>query len=1051
MKPILTFTAATLMILAGAAVFRPHKMIAGPDSAATVNPAATPAAIAGQKMRLAENYGKLPLSFEANQGQTDSRVRFLSRGRGYSLFLTGDAAVLTLERASQNAKRKSQNAKVEASVAPRFIGAALPVGASSAGTRPNAVRPYNLPTLFSLAGPMSGSDNELEKPRDRRAGPALQSSRMADGGESSAVLRMRLVGANAKAAVTGADELPGKSNYFIGNDPKKWRTNVPNYAKVKYQNVYPGVDLVYYGNRSGQLEYDFVVAPGADPGVIAMDVAAGLSRHADVAAGLSRHSDVGAGLVPAHEGHPQGVPLRIAADGDLLVKTDGGEVRFHRPVVYQPAINKAQRTTDKGQRASVDGEYVLQANSQVGFRVASYDHSKPLFIDPALSYSTYLGGSNWDQAYAIAVDSSGNAYVTGYTVSSDFPTENPIQATCDGCNPSTNNSDAFVAKLDATGSSLVYSTYLGGNGQDFGDGIAVDSSGNAYVTGYTSSTDFPTANPLQASLGGSAAQNAFVSKLNAAGSALVYSTYLGGSHHDTGTGIAVDSSGDAYLTGTTSSTDFPTTPGAFQTIPQGAGSFVAKLNAAGSALDYSTFLGPSSPAGIAVDSSGNAYVTGGTDSGDFPTVNPLQATNHGGLSDAFVSELNAAGSALVYSTYLGGSGFDFGYGIAVDSSGNAYITGATISTDFPTVSPYQGICGGCYKGDGDAFVAKLNAGGSALVYSTYLGGSNNDGGSGIAVDPSGNAYLTGFTTSYDFPTINPIQATCGSCGGYSTAFVARLNSAGSGLTYSTYLGGSSNDFGQGIALDSYGSAYVTGATFSSDFPTVNALQPTNHGGYDAFVAKISLTDGVPSVSLSPVGLTFEPQDVGATSGSQRVTLTNPGNGALNVTSIVASGDFDQTNNCGTSVRAGGGNCTISVTFTPTAILTRTGAITITDNAPNSPQTITLSGLGLLPVVCLPNSLIFPSTVEFTTSHTQTVTCTNTLNTNVKFSRITTNLSDFGVTNSGTCSTSSPLLPGGHCTIVVTFTPSSVGLEEGTLTITDSANSQSVSLSARGNP
>jgi len=289
--------------------------------------------------KLVASYGKLPLSFEANQGQSSAPAKFLARGHGYALFLTGDEAVLTLGRASQKANRKSQNAKVNAGVAqhPRFGAAALPVGASSAGPRPNAVRPYNS-TLFSLAGSIPESDNEMEKLRDQRGGSTLSSSRLADSGESSAVLRMRLVGANASAAVTGAEELPGKSNYFIGNDPKKWRTNVPNYAQVKYTGVYPGVDLVYYGNQSGQLEYDFVVTPGADPSVIALDVSAGLPRHADV----------GAGLVPAREGHPRGVPLRLAADGDLVVKTDGGEVRFHKPVVYQPAIHNGQRTTDNG-------------------------------------------------------------------------------------------------------------------------------------------------------------------------------------------------------------------------------------------------------------------------------------------------------------------------------------------------------------------------------------------------------------------------------------------------------------------------------------------------------------------------------------------------------------------------------------------------------------------------------------------------------------------------------------------------------------------------------
>jgi len=672
---------------------------------------------------------------------------------------------------------------------------------------------------------------------------------------------MRLVGANAGAAVAGADELPGKSNYFIGNDSKKWRRNVPNYAKVKYQNVYPGVDLVYYGNQSGQLEYDFVVAPGADLSVIALDVAAGLSRQPDgtavpesptVAAGLPRHrsSEDGGVKPPLQERAHRDAPLQIATNGDLVVEADGCEVRFHKPLVYQPAINNGQRTTDHGQPTPVEGDFVLQASNRVGFEVASYDHTRPLVIDPVLSYSTYLGGSSGyypaTHGYAIAVDSAGNAYVTGYTQSDNFPTVNPFQANYHGYGAT---GDAFVAKLNAAGSALVYSTYLGGNNLDVGYGIAVDSSGNAYVTGETGSTDFP-------------------------------------------------------------------------------------------------------------------------------TLNPIQAINHGLYGNAFVAKLNASGSALVYATYLGGSYSDIAYSIAVDSSENAYVTGQAASPDFPTANPLRAT----KSGYSDAFVAKLNAAGSALVYSTYLGGGS-DNGYAIAVDPSGNAYVTGFTASADFPTVNPLQA-------------------------------------------------------------------TSTGNGDAFVARIAQGTERPSVRVSPSSLTFAPQNLGTTRAAQVVTLSNTSGTALTISNTVAAGDFAQSNNCAGSLGAGAG-CTISVTFTPTSIGTRTGAITIMDNAADSPQTVTLSGLGLRPVVCLPGSLSFPSTVEFTTSHSQTVTCTNTQSASVTFSSITTNLTDFGVTNSGTCSTLSPLLPGGHCTIVVSFSPSIVGLEEGTLTITDSANPQSVALSGRG--
>ncbi|HMD83784.1 MAG TPA: SBBP repeat-containing protein [Terriglobia bacterium] len=872
---------------------------------------------------------------------------------------------------------------------------------------------------------------------------------------------MRLVGANAGAAVAGADELPGKSNYFIGNDSKKWRRNVPNYAKVKYQNVYPGVDLVYYGNQSGQLEYDFVVAPGADLSVIALDVAAGLSRQPDgtavpesptVAAGLPRHrsSEDGGVKPPLQERAHRDAPLQIATNGDLVVEADGCEVRFHKPLVYQPAINNGQRTTDHGQPTPVEGDFVLQASNRVGFEVASYDHTRPLVIDPVLSYSTYLGGSSGyypaTHGYAIAVDSAGNAYVTGYTQSDNFPTVNPFQANYHGYGAT---GDAFVAKLNAAGSALVYSTYLGGNNLDVGYGIAVDSSGNAYVTGETGSTDFPTLNPIQA-INHGLYGNAFVAKLNASGSALVYATYLGGSYSDIAYSIAVDSSENAYVTGQAASPDFPTANPLRATKSGYSDAFVAKLNAAGSALVYSTYLGGSSfdiGHGIAVDSSGNAYVTGETGSSNFPTVNPLQATNKSTVgSNAFVAKLNAAGSALVYSTYLGGSYEDNGYGIAVDSSGNAYVTGYNASHDFPTVNAIQATCAICSGSHADAFVAKLNAAGSALVYSTYLGGSIYDIGYGIAVDSSGEAYVTGLTGSTDFPTVDPVQATL--VGG-GNAYVAEFSAAGSALVYSTYLGGGS-DNGYAIAVDPSGNAYVTGFTASADFPTVNPLQATSTGNGDAFVARIAQGTERPSVRVSPSSLTFAPQNLGTTRAAQVVTLSNTSGTALTISNTVAAGDFAQSNNCAGSLGAGAG-CTISVTFTPTSIGTRTGAITIMDNAADSPQTVTLSGLGLRPVVCLPGSLSFPSTVEFTTSHSQTVTCTNTQSASVTFSSITTNLTDFGVTNSGTCSTLSPLLPGGHCTIVVSFSPSIVGLEEGTLTITDSANSQSVSLSGRGNP
>ena len=482
----------------------------------------------------------------------------------------------------------------------------------------------------------------------------------------------------------------------------------------------------------------------------------------------------------------------------------------------------------------------------VGFAVGDYDQNFMLALDPG--YSTYLGGSGADRTSSIptnngiAVDSWGNAYITGKTKSTDFPTLNPYQGSYGG-----GFSDAFVTKLDSNGNTLIYSTYLGGDTDDEGHGIAVDSSGNAYVTGFTWSSDFPTLNPYQGSHGGGF-YDVFVTKLDSSGDTLIYSTYLGGNGEERGNGIAVDSSSNAYVAGYTKSTNFPT-----QNPYQGSNAgesdaFVTKLSSGGDTLTYSTYLGGSSSDygnDVAVDNSGNAYITGRTySSDDFPTLNPHQGSFGGGSYDAFVTKLSSGGDALIHSTYLGGNSYDEGYGIAVDSSGNAYVAGYTRSSDFPTQNPYQGS----NAGESDAFVTKLSSGGDTLIYSTYLGGSDDSGGYDIAVDSLGNAYVTGNTQSTDFPTLNPHQGSYG--GGYCDAFVTKLSSNGSALIYSTYLGGSSSDYGHGIAVYSSGNAYVVGYTDSTDFPTLNPYQSSHGGGeWDAFVASY-LQDGSLPVELS---------------------------------------------------------------------------------------------------------------------------------------------------------------------------------------------------------
>jgi len=480
--------------------------------------ASAPALDQAARTRASEAFGKLPLSFEINQGQANEQVKFISRGSGYSLFLTATEAALTLR-------------KYEGRKAPKV--------------------------------------------KDEWQAHA----------SSPSTLRLKLIGANPSPRVAGLDELPGRVNYFIGHDPATWRTNVPTYARVKYEDVYPGVYLIYYGNGR-ELEYDFVIAPGFDPQVIELDF----------------------------DGAEE---LEIDARGDLVVQTAGGQIRQRRPVVYQEV---------DGVRREISGHYVLRGARHVSFQLDNYDPGRLLVIDPVLVYSTYLGGSGDENSLAsgdqtgaaIAVDADGNAYVTGNTTSTNFPTANPMQP-ANGGPP-----DAFVAKLNAAGSALVYCTYLGGSGIERGFDIAVDAAGNAYLTGRTQSPNFPRVNPVQQVLRGF--EDAFVAKLNAAGSALIFSTYLGGSGGDDGHSIALD--GD-----------------------------------------------------------GNIYVAGGTASTDFPTANLLQQAYGGGNVDAFVAKLNAAGSALVYSTYLGGNNTDHPEGIAVDASGNAYVTGNTNSTNFPTANP----------------------------------------------------------------------------------------------------------------------------------------------------------------------------------------------------------------------------------------------------------------------------------------------------------------------------------------------------------------------------
>jgi len=999
----------------------PHSKALRAEPSATTNSTPGNRKSPIQNPKLVETYGQLPLSFEANQGQTDSQVKFLSRGPGYTLFLTGEEAVLSLS------SQKSVRQLTDRSQQPASRNSKWETGNWKLETG-------NWP-ISNLQSEISNRQSLLPRPTDsgpRPTGAFLSPS--SDNHQSSidnsSVLRLRLVGANANARVTGLDPLPGKSNYFIGNDPQKWRTNVSNYAKVRYADVYPGVDLVYYGNQ-GQLEYDFVVSPGADLRAIALSI----------------------------EGADK---MEVDARGDLVLQTHGGDVRLHKPVVYQPTTDNGRLTTDGPANSPftihhsqfVDGRFVLFAANRIGFEVPRYDRSLPLVIDPVLSYSTYLGGSGGDGADGIAVDSSGNAYVTGSTSSTDFPTQNPLQ-------PANMGSDAFVAKLDATGTNLIYSTYLGGTSGDVGRGVAVDSSGNAYVVGGTCSTDFPVVRPFQVGYGGGCGYwygDAFVVKLDASGSSLIYSTYLGGGDDDEGRAIAVDFAGNVYVTGGTSSGDFPLQNPLQSGNNTASMIFVTKLDASGSSLVYSTYLGGGFDEfgyAIAVDSSGSAYVTGETWSEHFPTVNAVQPTLGGEFwTDAFVTKFNPAGSALVYSTYLGGSYYDEGLGIAVDSLGNAYVTGYTCSGDFPLANPLQvAHGGGCSVGNGppysigygDAFVAELDPTGSSLVYSTYLGGADLDVARGVATDSSGNAYVTGQTLSADFPSSSPLQAPYG---GNGDGFLTKLNATGSALVFSTYVGGSSSDGGASVALDDLGNAYIAGGSSSLDFPTANPFQAAFAGGSsDAFVAKLTGL-ALPVVALTPTTLDFGEQLLGVTSAPKTVTLTNAGDAALDITSIVASGDFAQTNTCGSSV-AVGASCTVSVAFTPPLTVPggQSGTLTIAHDASGSPHTVALNGIGLGPVASLStNTLSFAGQIVGTTSPVEAVTLTNSGNAPLSISSITAT-GDYALTHNCV----SPLAAEASCTISVTFAPTVAGGRSGTLIITDNAagSPRTVGLSGVG--
>ncbi|MFY9730901.1 MAG: SBBP repeat-containing protein, partial [Candidatus Acidiferrales bacterium] len=935
------------------------------------------------------------MGFEENRGQAARDVKFVSHGSGYAL-----------------------------SLAPQEVDIAL------------------LRRRAMTASP-------LHRPA------ALRALREARKAMKTTVIRMQLQGANPAPAIAANEPLPGRSNYFIGNDRQKWVTDVPSYGRVKYSGIYPGVDVEFYGNQR-HFEYDFTVAPGANPKDIALKI----------------------------DGAQK---LTIDSHGDLILHTPDGDSKFQKPFVYQ-TVGAARR--------EVAGNYSLASGNRVTFTIAKYDRSLPLVIDPLLSYSTFLGDTGDETGFGIAVDGVGDAFVVGPTSSAKFPTTaNAVQPNAPAVGFS-----GFVTEIDPTGKTLLYSTYLGGSsGNDDAFSIALDQMGNAYITGVTTSNDFPTTtNALIQSPISNPSGTAFLTKLNpsaASGVAsLVYSSYLGGTAGDFGNAVTADAAGNAYVGGMTFSSPgalgsggFTVTAGAFQsTLSSSVGNgFLTRVDTTKSGdagLIYSTYLGGNGANsanflgfgdlifGIAVDSANNAYVAGETSSTNFPTVNAFQSTPTAGNSQAaaFVSRIDttkANTASLVYSTYLSGSVLDIALALALGPNNVAYVTGSTNSLDFPTTPGAFQTTGAA---SGVAFITLVDttmSGNSSVTYSTFFGGTNSDNGFGIAADGNGNAYVVGTTASNDFP-ITPFALPATLPDPTGSPFVVKLSPEGKGTAdriYASYFGGTGDgnpndaDQGNAIAIDSHGNAYITGVTFSADMPTTaGAFQTTLKGTSDAYVAKLPL---LLPVVVSPLSLDFGTQLVGAATAPQTVTLTNNNATALAITSIAvvatappaAATDFAIASGgtCGTSLPTGM-SCTVNVTFTPSVASAESAKLVFTDVDPSSPQFAALTGTGTnsAPVVLLtPTSLNFGGQLVTTTSSpAKMITLKNNGTATLNIMSVASS-GDFAETN--TCGAS--LAATMSCSISVTFTPTATGARNGTIKITDDANGspQTVPLSGTG--
>jgi hypothetical protein len=707
--------------------------------------------------------GNLPLYFEANRGQTDAAFPFLARGRGCNFFVSPNQALLTLTR----------------------------FDAPAAATR----------------------DERANTPGGR-----LSVTRQ---------LRFDFVGANRDARLVGDGELPGKANYFLGSDPAQWSSGVSLFTRIRVEQIYSGVDLVYYGNAR-RLEYDFVLAPKTDPAVLAIRFT-----------GADR--------------------IRVDRDGNLVFTLGHAEISQPKPLVYQVV---------RGQRKEIAGGYQLADPRTVTFKLGDYDRELPLVIDPILSYARYFGGNAPDIGWDLALDTSGDGqfvYVAGETMSAGLP----ITTGTNYSGGSGFGGDAFVAKFDlnSTTANPVYLTYLGGSGDDAALALAVDSDGNAYITGFTTSTNFPHPNGIFTNLHGTAnsrfglyPQDAFVAKLYSTGT-LAYATYLGGSTNDVGVGIALDAARNVYVTGYTGSKDFYTTNALYGTNAGLEDAFVAKLNNTGDAFLYSTYLGGTNVdhgEGIVADDAGYAYVTGFTASTNFPNTNAVQQflnsktnANFIGAYDVFISKLSPAGDQLAYSTYLGGGRNDIGFLIALDSQTNVYVTGSTLSVDFPvfpvanTNLPRGVVSATLFP---DVFVAKFDSVGHQ-IYTVMFGGTNVDEGWDLAVDTAGQVHVVGETYSTNYPTVGAYELLRSTNSGGADVFVTVLNSNGTAFVRSALLGGATNDYAYGIKLDAAGNDYFVGRTYSTNFPTLAPFASTFGGGTnDAFIAKIGIE---PTLNIAP--------------------------------------------------------------------------------------------------------------------------------------------------------------------------------------------------------